>query len=217
MQLTQKITTAFIMLALLLSGLTLSASVASAHNGEDHSDEHAEEMTPQVKIAMMEEMVKLLQEVVELLEEKAALHAGVAHGHDESNTHTLATLSISVEEHGGRTHIHVNEPGKEEVTFFLDDIAIEDEDEVIAAIAEETGLSEAEVEAAATFPEHHDEHEDEVHESHAGMEGLDGIHIMADGTIMLGNGAVVTDATINDDDMIVLGDGTLVEPEIDMR
>lgn len=213
MQLTQTLTTAFIMLTLSLSGLALSTQTASAHNGVDHS----KEFTPEERIAMMEEMVKLLTEVKGLLEKKVAMHTGELHGHDESNTHTLATLSISVEEHGGRTHIHVNEPGEEEVTFFLDDIAIEDEDEVIAAIAEETGLSEDEVEAAATFPEHHDEHEDEVHESHAGMEGLDGIHIMADGSVMLGNGAVVTDATVNDDDMIVLGDGTLVEPEMDMR
>lgn len=214
MQLTQKITTAFIMLALLLSGVLWSASVASAHD-DDHDHDEKEEMTPATKIAMMEEMVKLLQEVVALLQVKATMHAGALHGHDESNKHTLSTMTISVEEHNDVTHVHVNEAGKPANNFFLEDIALSERDAIIAAIAEKIDMTEAEVKAIATFKA--DVHTEVAGESHAGMDGLAGIHIMADGSVMLGNGAVVSDATITDDDMIKLGDGTLVEPTADMR
>ena len=46
---------------------------------------------------------------------------------------------------------------------------------------------------------------------------LSGIHIMGDGSVMLGDGTTLTDASVNADGMIVLGDGTEVEPMMDMR
>ncbi len=53
--------------------------------------------------------------------------------------------------------------------------------------------------------------------SHLGMEGIEGIHIMQNGSIMLGNGALVNDATIASDGMITLGSGETVTPVMDMR
>ncbi len=205
------------MFMLAFTSFATGIRIASAH--DDHPVK-SDEITPEVKIVMMEEIVKLLTEVKGLLEKKVAMQAGNLHGHDESNTHALKTLSISVMVHDDQTHVHVHEHDKEEVTFFLENIALDDTEAIITAIAEETGIREADVEAALTIE--HDDHDamseaEEVHDSHAGMEGLDGIHIMADGTVMLGTGAVVSDATINDDNMIVLGDGSVVEPAADMR
>jgi len=224
MQLTQTLTAAFITCTLALSGLMLSASTASAHEGHDHDDDHAAEITPEVKIALMEEMVKLLTEVKGLLEEKLELQGITPHTHNDTHKHSGSTLSISVEEHGGRTHVHVNETGKAEVTFFLEDLDLSEQAAIIAAIAEKIHMTAAAVKAVTTFKDdHHDEdedgheHGDEVHTSHAGMDGIEGIHIMPDGSVMLGTGAVVTDATITANGMIVLGDGTEVEPTADMR
>ena len=59
-------------------------------------------------------------------------------------------------------------------------------------------------------------HEDEVMMDHDDM-NLDGIHIMADGSVMLGDGEVLHSATVKEDGMIVLEDGTEVEPVMDMR
>ena len=60
------------------------------------------------------------------------------------------------------------------------------------------------------------EHSEAAEASHAGMD-LSGIHIMGDGSVMLGDGTVLSDATVNDEDMIVLADGTVVESTLDMR
>lgn len=54
------------------------------------------------------------------------------------------------------------------------------------------------------------------HESSTDMD-LSGIHIMADGTVMLGSGEEVHDATVNDEGMIVLSDGRVIEPVSDLR
>lgn len=47
--------------------------------------------------------------------------------------------------------------------------------------------------------------------------GMPGIHIMADGSVMLGDGNIVDDANVNDDGNIVLEDGIVVEPVLDLR
>jgi hypothetical protein len=47
--------------------------------------------------------------------------------------------------------------------------------------------------------------------------GLDGLHIMADGSLMLGDGSMVETATVNEDGMVVLENGDLVQPEMDLR
>lgn len=62
-----------------------------------------------------------------------------------------------------------------------------------------------------TYSDEHHMHDDD-HDM-----DLSGIHIMADGSVMLGNGEVLHDATVNDEGMIVLADGTEVEPVMDMR
>ncbi len=46
---------------------------------------------------------------------------------------------------------------------------------------------------------------------------LSGVHIMADGSVMLGDGTTISDATVNSAGMIVLPDGTEVKPMMDMR
>ena len=56
----------------------------------------------------------------------------------------------------------------------------------------------------------------EEEEGEAEMD-MSGIHIMADGTVMLGNGTVVTDAVINADGTISMPDGQVVTPLMDMR
>lgn len=61
-----------------------------------------------------------------------------------------------------------------------------------------------------------DEHMEDDSMSSSDMD-LSGIHIMADGSVMLGDGTVLDDASVNDEGMIVLGDGTEVEPVYDMR
>lgn len=215
-------------------------------------------------------------------------------------------LHITVEEHGDDTHVHVYMDGEEETAFFLAHLELDEHDLIIEAVADETGYTVAEVEAAIHFPseedvhdeheheeegdehehddeeahdehmdedmdsnqakmmalveilqqlialltkqvemqadasaeasmgdEHdhsthdHDEHEhddEEAHDEH--MDDMDetdeedpyaGIHIMGDGSVMLGNGEVVADATVTADGMIELADGTLLEPEMDLR
>lgn len=54
-------------------------------------------------------------------------------------------------------------------------------------------------------------------ESHAGMEGIEGIHIMPNGRVMTGTGAWLDDAYVNADGQIVLGSGEMVTPILDMR
>lgn len=53
--------------------------------------------------------------------------------------------------------------------------------------------------------------------SSADMEGIEGIHIMPDGSVMLGTGETLDDTTIADDGMIILGSGEIVKPLMDMR
>jgi len=53
--------------------------------------------------------------------------------------------------------------------------------------------------------------------SRLGMEGIEGIHIMQNGSVMLGNGVLLSDVTIAADGMITLGSGETVKPVMDMR
>jgi len=57
-----------------------------------------------------------------------------------------------------------------------------------------------------------DEHMDDM-----AMESLEGIHIMSDGSVMLGNGDALHDASVTADGKIKLGSGRIVEPMMDMR
>jgi len=51
----------------------------------------------------------------------------------------------------------------------------------------------------------------------SGEMDMSGIHIMADGSVMLGNGEVVSDAVVTSDGLIEMPDGQVVEPMMDMR
>lgn len=188
----------------LLVTLAFTPQFVAAHDGEDHGTDRE---------TAMHELVEVLQQLIALLQQQVEMQGGMAHD-DEHDTHDEA-LRISVEEHGGTTHVHVYVDGVETSSFFLEDIVLSDHDAAIAAIAEREGLTEAEVEAAAEFAAHEETEHHEA-DSHGDMD-LSGIHIMGDGTVMLGNGEALDDATVNDEGMIVLGDGTVVEPEHDLR
>lgn len=213
---TQNITTrvlTFVVALSLVFGVVLTTPIiANAHDGEVHLDADATD------IEKMVALIELLEQLVELLEQKAEATNMDATVHHETE------LEISAEAHGGVTHIHVYEHGKQTDAFFLEAITLEQETEIITAVAERAGYSEAEVEAAITFPvdehAHDDESEEEEHanEEHEDEEmDLEGIHIMSDDTVMLGSGEVVADATVTTDGMIMLADGTMVEPEMDLR
>lgn len=49
------------------------------------------------------------------------------------------------------------------------------------------------------------------------QEDLTGIHIMPDGSVMLGNGETLGDASVNDEGMIILNDGRVIKPLMDLR
>ena len=46
---------------------------------------------------------------------------------------------------------------------------------------------------------------------------MDGIHIMANGDVMAGDGTVLPGASIRADGMIVLSSGQVIEPAMDLR
>ena len=185
--------------------LSFSVMPVLAHDGEDHGDDASSEV---------EQKRELLIQIIQLLQQIIAERGSAAMMTHDEHTHTeidgSAELLISVEVHDGRVHVHVDQLGKEEVSFFLDDYEISDEAGIITAIALETGFSEAEITEAAIFPE-----ADEMEHEHD--DDLAGIHIMSDGTVMLGNGDVVEGATVTADGKIMLADGDIVEPEMDMR
>lgn len=229
-------------LALAMFGAIFTPAMAAEHeheheheavNEHDHGLEVA--VTNASDVATMKVLIQLLTQLLAALEEKAEMQKmDMDHVHDNSHEHSAEHesdsaadgLSITVETHADKTHVHVYHSDGTTGTFFVD-ASIDDHDAVYEAIAAETGLDHGEVVAATTFESDEDEEEsghehehmssDEVDESYAGMDGLDGIHIMADGTVMLGNGEALSDATINDEGVIVLGDGTEVEPVMDMR
>lgn len=218
----------FLAAILILGTLSIMPAPVGAHDGEDHSNETTSEHPERVE--QMQALVKILQQLVILLTEQVQATAARSDSHademeadDHAEGHGYTELTITAEEHGGRTHIHVYQPEEDEMSFFLEDLALSEEAAIIAAIAVETGLTETEVEAAVSFASsdiHDDEaghEEDEDHESDHEEDELAGIHIMADGTIMLGSGEEVEDATITDDGMILLSDGSTVEPAFDLR
>jgi len=224
-RITTRITT-FTLTLLLVSGLaTLTPAYANTEHDEEENDHatmtHDSEETE--KIEKMKTLVGLLTQLVELLQQQA----GVEHDSEEGDHYDSDAsaadhdeLAVWIELHSNQTHAHVKEPNKEEDSFILEDIHYTDEDEVISAIAAKTGLSKHDIEEVIVFPTGEvNEHGDSAHEDEHGDDDDDlaGIHIMGDGTVMLGNGEEVHDATITADGMIMLSDGTLVEPKFDLR
>lgn len=213
--------TAFTLAILLAFGASLSQ--VQAHGDEVHSAP----VTDAQKIEKMEQMVTILTQIVELYKKKAALtgvavaetdhHAEAAsEDHDENDSEELV---VWVELHSNKTHAHVQKPGMAEQSWLLEDLAYTEEEEIIKAIAEKSGLSEHEIEEVIVFPsgevdangdsvEEHDEDADK---------DVTGIHIMADGKVMWGNGTEVHGAMITADGKVKLSDGTIITPKFDLR
>lgn len=186
----------FLFATLVLSVLPVSAQETEMDMHEDH-DMTTMSMGDSGSIEQMQTLVALLQQLIGLLTQQIEMGGMEVHMDDHADSGELA---ISVEVHQGRTHIHVDEPGEDAVTFFLDGVDADDEDAVIAGVVKNTDLTEDQVSDAISFET-----------------DLSGIHIMADGSVMLGDGDILEGATVTEDGMIMLPDGDLVEPVMDMR
>ncbi|MFT5036932.1 MAG: hypothetical protein ACI9VM_000502 [Candidatus Azotimanducaceae bacterium] len=204
--------------------------VSHAATGASDHDEHERVEKMQALIVLLQQLLVILSQT-DMSDVDAHTDDHAEHAHDTDDSDDLA---IWIEIHSFNTHVHVQEPDSALDTFFLDDLEYTEEDAIVTAIAERTGLSEHAIEEAITFPtgevdedgdsvaesdEHDDAHEEETEEDehHTDEVDLDGIHIMADGTIMLGTGVALTDATLTNDGMIMLADGDTIEPEFDLR
>lgn len=221
---------------LFLSLFLAVAYTAHAHGDEDHSvtshmesdihDEFAVEDGDTPRVIQMKMMLTLLTQLVALLSEQVeTTHADHDDHHDDSHDDgDMEDLVVWIEIHSNETHAHVQEPGKELETFFLEDLEYTEEEAIVNTIAERTGISAHEIEAVITFPsgevdengDSMDEEEEDHNHDHEEV-SLDGLHIMADGTIMLGSGEELEGATITEDGNIMLEDGDVVEPEFDLR
>lgn len=241
MKLQLTFTTIFITLLLAFSSLAFALPAMAAEDEHEAMNDHEHGLevavTKASDVATMKVLIQLLTQLLAALQEKAEIQKmDMGHVHDDSHEHEDdehdddhhemddVDYTISVEEHQGRTHIHVNYKTGEQDMFFIE-VDINDREAVYDAIVAQTELDRGDVvktaifaaDRAANLDDDHEHNDDTTEGSHAGMEGLDGIHIMADGTIMLGNGEALTDATISDEDMIILGDGTEVDPVMDLR
>jgi hypothetical protein len=196
-------------------------TVTASSHSNNHDDQTA---THESQIEQMMNLIDLLTQAVVLLEKQI----DVVHDSKEADHHGAEAmhsddLAVWIELHSSMTHAHVKESGKEEVSFMIEGISYTEESAVIAAVVLKTGISEHDVMEVIVFPsgevdEHGDTaHHEDGHNGHDGDDGLSGIHIMSDGMIMLGNGDPVMDASITDEGMIKLADGTIVEPKFDLR
>jgi len=193
-------------------------------NAHEHEAEHdSQDSHEESQLEKMQTIVEVLQQLIVLITQQAEVKAEM---HDE-HMQTIETPSLVVREevHDGVTHIHVIQDGVE-TKFFLDEVASDDKEGVIAGVVSNTELTDAEVRAVITFyiPEESEEHEheEEVGHEHDDMEDIDevaltGVHIMPDGSVMNGDGEAVAGAVINDDGTINLSDGTVITPVADFR
>lgn len=212
-------------LALLLAFGFVALTPAYANSEHDEEEEHAtmtHDSEEAAKIEKMKELIAALTQLIKLLQQQAGVEhdsEGSDHHDADANAADHDELAVWIELHSNQTHAHVKEPGKDEDSFILENILYTEKDEVISAIAMKTGLSEHDIEEVIVFPTGEvNEHGDSTHDDeHDADDDLAGIHIMGDGTVMLGNGDEVHDATVTEDGMIMLSDGTLVEPKFDLR
>jgi hypothetical protein len=189
-------------------------SFAFAHGDEDHST--IASIDP--KIVQMQKIVSILTQIIELYKQKVALSGVVVSEADHAEGET-DELTVWVELHSNMTHAHVQRPGTKEESWLLEDLTYTEEEAIIEAIAEKTGLTLHEIEEVIIFPSGEvDEHGDSIaeHDEDA-QEDTAGIHIMNDGTIMWGNGTEVAGATITADGKVKLGNGRIVTPKFDLR
>jgi predicted DsbA family dithiol-disulfide isomerase len=157
-----------IILALVLS-FAFSFPAYAAHPDHD-TDAHSEEVSSGDQ-ERLEKMVQILQQLVVLLTEYKKLYGtlplpAVTHSEADEHAHTdtpvsvvtdehedgdehdehsesstsEAKLVIEIEPHMGKTHAHMRYTDKPEEMFFVD-VAITDEDGIVAAIVAKTGMS----------------------------------------------------------------------------
>ncbi len=209
-------------LAFLLA-FSFTAYQASAHGDEDHSATAMPMGADAQKVENMKKLAAALQQLVVLLKQKSELAATgkiTTQDHHANGAGMKEELVIWVELHSNKTHVHVRVPGEKEVSFLLENLKYTEEEAIIEAVADKTGLSEHEIEEVIDFPSGEvDAHGDSVDGStnYDKDADLKGIHIMSDGKIMWGNGSLVAGATITADGKIKLSDGRIVEPAFDLR
>jgi hypothetical protein len=156
-----------VILALVCS-FALSVPAYAAHPDHDE-DTHSEEVSSNDHERLLK-MVQVLQQLVVLLTEYKKLygnlplpatmhseadehaHAGTPvtvakeehvegdeHEEHEESTTSGAKLVIEIEPHMGKTHVHMRYVDKQEEMFFVD-VAITDEDGIVSAITQKTGI-----------------------------------------------------------------------------
>ena len=214
------------LLLTLLLAFGFSLSTTFAHDDEVDDDHHSEssediDTDDSAKIAQMKQIIAILKQIIELHKQKAKM-MGVTVAEDHhavTESKTSGELSVWVELHSNQTHAHVQKPGMQEQSWLLEDLKYTEEEAIIDAISEKSGLSVHDIEEIIVFPsgkvdangdsvEEHDEDADQ---------DVSGIHIMNDGKIMWGNGTEVHGAVITIEGKIKLSDGTIVVPKFDLR
>jgi hypothetical protein len=163
----QTITFSVISLSLLTAVLLGGVSLAYAHDGEDHGDAEMKELS----IPQMEQMIALLKQVVTLMVTLKSMpvvtsvsvtpdtiqvvpHEEV-HTEDHAEDHTDEVveekkLIIELEEHHGKTHVHVRYVDKPESMFFID-TPLTNVDGIVVDVTSRTGLGADEVRSALKF------------------------------------------------------------------
>ncbi len=166
----------FILALLIAFGIVLAP--VQAHNGVSHGSEaeataHADE-SETAEIAKLEKIVTLLNQLLLLINalhiqqgyapvvvdtalEMDDHHADESMHHDEqssdpasSDPEEVAHLVIEIEPHNNQTHAHVRYVDKPEEMFFVS-ADIDDEDGIVSAIHEKTGLSKDDVREALKY------------------------------------------------------------------
>lgn len=167
-------------LAIMLAGILALAPLtpAFAHEGEDHKTEieagaHEKKVARVMSMTEMEQMITLLRQLIALMVEQkrvasqppAPLKAEMKVHHDEhaaddhkeeGDDHETAAASeekkfvIEVEQHFGKTHVHIRYTEKAEDMYFAE-AKITDEAALINSIKTRSGLNEAVIKSALKY------------------------------------------------------------------
>jgi len=152
-----------------------AAQYARAHDGEDHKSETTltlKEMEDLIK--QLQQIIQLLTLRNQLtLSVQTSANLAPAHiedimeDHHDIDSHEMSNddhmedhdigealpipkLIIELEEHSGKTHVHIRYTDKPEDMFFADAL-LSDTDGVVEAIHERSGLSESEIRTAIVY------------------------------------------------------------------
>lgn len=161
-----------IVLTVLLTFGGVATSV-SAHEGIEHATEAQAKAHTELSVAQLENIISLLKQVVSLIEARnSVLKTTPAPMHDDMHTEDadehemdndmiddhhdaeakddVKKLIIEVEEHLGKTHIHIRYTDKAEDMFFAN-VALSDEAGIVKAITDRSGLSADVAKAAIKY------------------------------------------------------------------